>query len=110
MGCYTWYSVERTRRGCSPPRPLLGLPNVTAHPSTASVPITILMYSGVLLCGFNVAIKGLTELLALALLVNTINSVKHLFKRLCIVVPKGAIQIRYYYYYFYLFEIPKHVQ
>jgi len=31
----------------------------TAHPSTASVPITVLLYDGPLLCGFNVAIKGL---------------------------------------------------
>ena len=30
-----------------------------AHPSTASVPITVLLYDGPLLCGFNVAIKGL---------------------------------------------------
>ena len=35
-------------------------PNVTAHPSTASVPITVLLYNGPLLCGFNVPIKGLT--------------------------------------------------
>ena len=41
-----------------PARPLLAVPNVTAQPSTASVPITILMYNGPLLCGFNVAIKG----------------------------------------------------
>jgi len=39
--------------------PLLTVPNVTAHPSTASVPITVLLYDGPLLCGFNVAIKGL---------------------------------------------------
>ena len=35
------------------------VPNVAAHPSTASVPITILLYDGPLLCGFNVGIKGL---------------------------------------------------
>ena len=29
-----------------------------SHPSTASVPIAVLLYSGLLLCGFNVAIKG----------------------------------------------------
>jgi len=29
-----------------------------AHPSTASVPVTILLYNGPLLCGFNVPIKG----------------------------------------------------
>jgi len=30
-----------------------------ARPSTASLPITVLLYDGPLLCGFNVAIKGL---------------------------------------------------
>jgi len=29
-----------------PPNPLLAVPNVTAHPSMASVPITILLYNG----------------------------------------------------------------
>jgi len=33
--------------------------NVTAHPSTASVPITLLLYNGPLLCSFNEPIKGL---------------------------------------------------
>ena len=43
------------------PRPVPSslYPNVTAHPSTASVPITVLLCGGPLLCGFNVAIKGL---------------------------------------------------
>jgi len=31
------------------------------HPSTASVPITVLLYNGTLICGFNVPIKGLTS-------------------------------------------------
>ena len=44
MGCYTWYSEERTGR---------------AHPSTAGVPITVLLYNSPLLCGFNVPVKGL---------------------------------------------------
>jgi len=48
-----------TGRGRSPPRSLLAVPNVIAHPSTASVPITVLLY-GPLLCGYNVPIKGLT--------------------------------------------------
>jgi len=30
-----------------------------AHSSTASVPMTVLLYDGPLLCSFNVAIKGL---------------------------------------------------
>jgi len=41
---------------CRPPRLLL----VTVHPLTASVPITVLLYNGPLLCGFNVPVKGLT--------------------------------------------------
>jgi len=56
-----------TGRGRSPPRPLLAVPNVTAHPSTVSVPITIAIYDGPLLCGFNVAIKGLTTKCIVAL-------------------------------------------
>jgi len=59
VGCYIWYSEEATRRGPSPSRPLLAVPNVTAHPSTARVPITVLL-SRPLLCGFNVG-KALTE-------------------------------------------------
>ena len=43
----------------APPSPFLAVPNVTAHPSTASVPLTVLLVNGPLLCGFNVAIKGL---------------------------------------------------
>jgi len=31
-GCYVWYSEDGTGRGCSPPRPLLAVPNVTAPP------------------------------------------------------------------------------
>ena len=59
MGCYVWYSDEGTGRGPSPPRPLIAVPNVTAHPSTANVPITVLLYNDPWLCGFNVPIKGL---------------------------------------------------
>ena len=53
MGCYIWYSEEGTGRAGAPPSPVLAVPNVTAHPSTASVPITVL------LCGINVTIKEL---------------------------------------------------
>ena len=59
MGCYIWYSEERSGRAAAPPSPILAVPNVTAHPSTASVPITVLLYDGPLLCGLNVAIKRL---------------------------------------------------
>jgi len=33
-----WYSEEGRGRAAAPPSPLLAVPNVTAHPSTASVP------------------------------------------------------------------------
>ena len=59
VGCYIWYSYEGTGRGPSPLRPLLAVPNVTAYPSTASVPITVLLYNSTLLCSFNVGTKGL---------------------------------------------------
>jgi len=49
MGCYIWYSEQG---------PVLAVPNVIVDPSTARVPITILMNKGPLLCAFNVAIKG----------------------------------------------------
>ena len=53
MGCYIWYSEEGPGRAGAPPSPLFAVPNVTAHPSTASVPITVLLlYNGPLLCGF----------------------------------------------------------
>ena len=42
----------------APPSALLAVPNVTFHPSTASVPITVLLYDGPLLCGFDVLVKG----------------------------------------------------
>jgi len=35
--------------GPQPARPVLAVPNVTAHPSTAGVPITVLLYNGPLL-------------------------------------------------------------
>ena len=31
---------------------------ITAHPSTANVSVTVLLYNGRLLCGFNVPING----------------------------------------------------
>ena len=51
--------LHLVQRGGAPPSPLLAVPDVTAHPSTASVPITVVLYDGPLLCGFNVAVlKG----------------------------------------------------
>ena len=59
VGCHIWYSEEGPGWAGAPPSPLLAVPNVTAHPLTASVPITVLLYNGPLLCDFNVGIKGL---------------------------------------------------
>jgi len=38
VGCYIWYGEDGTGRAGAPPSPVLAVPNVTAHPSTASVP------------------------------------------------------------------------
>ena len=46
-----------------PAQALLAVPNVTAHPSTATVPITVLLYNSKLLCSINVGIKELISLL-----------------------------------------------
>jgi len=59
VGCYIWYSEEGPGWAVGPSTPLLAVPNATAHPSTASPSITVLLYDGLLLCVFNVAIKGL---------------------------------------------------
>ena len=57
------FGTARRGLGGLQPRPVPGCTatNVTAHLSTASVPITVLLYDGPLLCGFNVAIKGLSH-------------------------------------------------
>jgi len=52
VGCYIWYSEEGIGWGHSLPRPLLSVPNVTTHPSMASVPICVLLYNGLLRCSF----------------------------------------------------------
>jgi len=44
--------------GPQPPRPLLAVPNVTALPSMASVPIIVLLYNGPVLGGFNLPFEG----------------------------------------------------
>jgi len=44
MGCYIWCSEEGPGRAAAPPSPLLAVLNVTAYPSMASVPITVLLY------------------------------------------------------------------
>jgi len=50
---------EGPGRSHSPPRPLLAVPNATAYTPTASVPNTVLLYNGPLLCSFNVPVKAL---------------------------------------------------
>jgi len=59
VGCYILVQREGAERAEAPPIPLVAVPNVTAHQSTANVPITGLLYDGPLLLSFNVAIKGL---------------------------------------------------
>jgi len=49
-----------TGRAVAPHSPLLAIPNVSAHPSMASVPISVLLYDCPLICGFNLVLKGLT--------------------------------------------------
>jgi len=41
VSCYIWYSEEGPGRAAAHPSPLLTVPNVTAHPSTASVPTIV---------------------------------------------------------------------
>ena len=40
------------------PRSAQAVSNALAHPSTASVPIAVLLRNGLLLCSFSVPIKG----------------------------------------------------
>jgi len=43
VGCYIWYSEEGPGLAAAPPSPLLAVPNEAAHPSTASVPIIMMV-------------------------------------------------------------------
>jgi len=65
VGCYIWYSEEGTGWGRSQTRLRLCVPNETAHPPTASVPIIALPYIGPLLCGFNVPLWWLCHVIRL---------------------------------------------
>ena len=47
--------------GRQPPRPLPAVPNVTAHPLTPSVPITVSLYNGPLLCCFKGVLQSKQE-------------------------------------------------
>ena len=59
VGCYIWYSEKGPGWTAALSSFLIAVPNITSHPSTASVLITVLLYDGPLLCDFNVAIKRL---------------------------------------------------
>ena len=52
-------AMRRLDRAAQPAQaPPCCVPNVTAtHQKTASVPITVLLYNGPLLCGFNVPLR-----------------------------------------------------
>ena len=47
--------IQRRGQAAAPHMPVFA---VTAHASTASVPITVLLYNDPLLCGFNAPVKG----------------------------------------------------
>ena len=73
----------------APPSHLLAVPNVTAHPSTVSVPITVLLYDGLLFCRFNVAIKGLMSITCnylhfIIIYVNNEIALKHSLLKYCV--------------------------
>ena len=44
MSCYIWHSEEGYGRAEAPPSPLLDVPDVNAHPSTASVRTNFIIY------------------------------------------------------------------
>ena len=50
-----WHSEEGPGRAAAPPNPLLAVPNVTAHPSTVSVPTS---YYSTWHCNYLCTIKG----------------------------------------------------
>ena len=89
VGCYIWYGEEGTGQDHSPPRPLLTVPNVPAHPSTASVPTTVLLYNGPLLCGLKTRLKTCHCLLHFLLLI-FVNLKANTFLLLICIVPCSA--------------------
>ena len=68
--------------GPQPAQALLAVPNVTAHPSTASVPITILLYNASLVCSFNVLIKGML-VIAVVRTSHATDSARHVKDAVC---------------------------
>ena len=61
VGCYILVQRGGYWAGPQPGQAPSRCTNVTAYPSTASVPITVLLYNGPLLYGFNVGSKGLSK-------------------------------------------------
>ena len=59
MGCYIWYGEEGPRPGCGPAQAHPRCTKCNIPPINGQCNITLLLYDGRLLCGFNVAIKGL---------------------------------------------------
>jgi len=55
VDCYIWYNEEGPGRAEALPSPLLAVPNVTAHPSTASVPTS---YYSMWRCNCHCIVKG----------------------------------------------------
>ena len=78
-------------RGRSQFRPILAVPNVTAHPSTADVPITVLLYNGPLQCGFNVPIKGLTENKTMLHIYSRKYSIQAYYNFPCLIFPSECL-------------------
>ena len=87
MKLVTWYTgrwwgvlhlVQRWQDWAGPQpshEPLLVVPNVTVHPSTASAAITVLLYNGPLLYGFNVPIKGFRYFVIQTVVLNMLYSI-----------------------------------
>jgi len=50
--------LHLVQRGGDWAKPQRDVPHVTTYSSTASVPTTVLLYNGPLLCDFNVPISG----------------------------------------------------
>ena len=48
--CYIWYSEEAAGQAVAPPSSLLAVPNVTAHPSTASYQLHIIRRGTIIPC------------------------------------------------------------
>ena len=86
MGCHIWNSEEGPGRAADPSSPLLAVPNVTAHPSTASVPITVL-----LLGSHNSTTVELRRRVAIDTSPTQLNSTRHRVELSCVAITCVAI-------------------